>query len=309
MDKITLVIPCYNEEESLPFLEKELEKLLKKMNNVQFEIIMIDNCSEDNTLKIMKKLHKQDNKYQFISFSRNFGKEASIYAGLKASTGDYVAIMDADLQDPPELLFDMYHILKNEDYDSVATYRSNRKREPIIKSIFARLFYRIMNNVSSYKMVSGARDYRLMTRKMVDAILMLEESERFTKGIFAWVGFKTKWLPFSNHERVAGKTKFPIKSAISCALGAIVSFSTIPLSMILVFGIIFCLGSLVYLVYSIISHSINNSYSLIIFIMLIGFGINFSFLGILGQYISQIGVEVRKRPKYIIKECSKNIRK
>lgn len=309
MDKITLVIPCYNEEEALPFLEKELEKLFNRMNNIQFEVIMVDNCSEDNTLKIMKKLHKQDNKYQFISFSRNFGKEASIYAGLKASSGDYVAIMDADLQDPPELLYDMYHILKKEDYDSVATYRSNRKKEPFLRSILARLFYKIMNNVSSYKMVSGARDYRLMTRKMVDAILMIEESERFTKGIFAWVGFKTKWLPFSNHERVAGKTKLPMKSSITCAVGAITSFSTVPLWMILVFGILFCLGSLGYLIYIIVSHSINNSYSLILFIMLFGFGITFFFLGILGQYISQIGVEVRNRPKYIIKECSKNIKK
>ena len=311
MDKITIIIPCYNEEETLPYLKQELKKIIDKMKNVNFEIIMVDNSSEDNTLKIMKELAKSDKRYQYISFSRNFGKDSSMYAGLKASTGDYVVIMDADLQDPPELINDMYEILKKEDYDCVATYRKDRKKEPFFRSLFAKIFYGLINKISSYKMVSGARDYRLMTRQMVDAILQLEESERFTKGIFSWVGFKTKWLAFENHERVAGKTKLPMKSAISYAIRGIVSFSTVPLVMASVFGVIFCLMSIGYLIYIIISHFVDNNidsgYSSMMCVMLFGFGMILLVLGIIGRYLSQMYLEIKKRPKYIVKECSKNI--
>ena len=311
MDKISLIIPCYNEEETLPYLKKELDKLFDKMNNVNFEVILVDNSSVDKTLDIMKKLSKEDNKYQYISFSRNFGKDASMYAGLKASSGDYVAIMDADLQDPPEMIYDMYNIIKKEDYDCVATYREDRKNEPFLRSVLANAFYKLINKISNYEIRNGARDYRLMTRKMVDAVLLLEESERFTKGIFSWVGFKTKWLPFKNHERVAGKTKLPMKSAISYAFRGITSFSTIPLVMASFVGVLFCAAALVYMIYIIISHIVDHTivsgYSSIMCVMLFGFGMVLLVLGIIGQYLSQMYLEIKNRPKYIVKESSKGI--
>lgn len=311
MDKISLIIPCYNEEETLPYLKKELDKLFDKMNNVSFEVILVDNSSVDKTLDIMKKLSREDKKYQYISFSRNFGKDASMYAGLKASSGDYVAIMDADLQDPPELIYDMYNIIKKEDYDCVATYREDRKNEPFLRSVLANAFYKLINKISNYEIRNGARDYRLMTRKMVDAVLLLEESERFTKGIFSWVGFKTKWLPFKNHERVAGKTKLPMKSAISYAFRGITSFSTIPLVMASFVGVLFCVAALVYMIYIIISHIVDHTivsgYSSMMCVMLFGFGMVLLVLGIIGQYLSQMYLEIKNRPKYIIKESSKGI--
>ena len=311
MDKISLIIPCYNEEDSLPFLDKELKKLIESMPTVKFEIILVDNCSDDNTLNIMKELNKDNSVYQYISFSRNFGKDASMYAGLKASTGDYVAIMDADLQDPPELIKEMYYILKTEDYDSVATYRKDRKNEPWLRSKLANCFYKLMNKISNYEIVNGARDYRLMSREMVDAVLLLEEKERFTKGIFSWVGFKTKWISFSNHERVAGKTKLPIKSAFNYAIKGITSFSTLPLKMASVVGVLFCFLAVIYLFYIIISHFTSNvvtGYSSLMCVMLFGFGMVLLVLGIIGQYISQMYLEVKNRPKYIVKSCSKEMK-
>lgn len=209
MDKISLIIPCYNEEESLPFLESELEKVINCMSNVSFEVILIDNCSEDSTLELMKELHERNHLYQYISFSRNFGKDSSMYAGLKASTGDYVAILDADLQDPPELILEMYETVKSGEYDCVAAKRADREGEPWIRSVLAKAFYKLMSRISDYEIVDGARDFRLMSRQMVDSIVGLEESERFSKGIFSWVGYKTKWISFHNRERVAGNTKLP----------------------------------------------------------------------------------------------------
>lgn len=308
MDKISLVIPCYNEQDTLPFLEKEIEKVIDKFDKVDFEVILIDNCSEDNTLKLMKDLHKKNTMYKYISFSRNFGKDASILAGLKASSGDYVAVMDADLQDPPELLIEMYNILKSEDYDCVATYRKDRKNEPFLRSVLAKMFYSLMNKISSYQIVNGARDYRLMSRQMVNSILRLEESERFTKGIFSWVGFKTKWLPFGNRERVAGKTKLPMKSAFSYAIKGITSFSTLPLVMASYIGIIFCVISAIYMIYIIISHifdhKIVSGYSSMMCVMLFGFGMILLVLGIIGEYLSQMYLEIKHRPKYIVKDSS-----
>lgn len=311
MDKISIVIPCYNEEESIPFLVKELEKLRLNLN-VNFEFILIDNCSSDNTLNLLKDLNKNNDIYKYISFSRNFGKDASMYAGLKYSTGDYVAIMDADLQDPPELIIKMYDILKNENYDCIATYRKNRKHEPIFRSLFANIFYKLINMLSNYEIKNGARDFRLMTRQMVDAVISLEEKERFTKGIFSWVGFKTKWISFSNYERVAGKTKLPMKSAFNYAIRGITSFSTIPLKFASIMGIIFCLMAGLYLIYIIVSHFMSNDispgYSSIMCVMLFGFGIIFLVLGIIGQYIAQMYLEIKNRPEYIIKEKSDNIK-
>ena len=236
MDKITIVIPCYNEQETIPFLKTELYKLIDSMKEVEFEVIMVDNSSNDNTLSMMKELKSNDDRFHYISFSKNFGKDSSMYAGLKASTGDYVVIMDADGQDPPMLIKDMYNILKNEDYDIVAAFRENREGEPFFRSLFAKWFYNLMNKISDSNMVNGARDFRLMKRKVVDAVISLEESQRFTKGIFSWVGFKTKWLPYKNIERVAGKTKLPMASAFSYAIRGIVSFSTAPLFIASIIG-------------------------------------------------------------------------
>lgn len=308
MDKISLVIPCYNEEESIPILIKSLEKLMKKMDYVSFEVILVDNCSTDKTLKLLKDLHKKNKMYEYISFSRNFGKDSSMYAGLSKSTGDYVAIMDADMQDPPELLEEMYKTLKKEDYDSVATYRKNRKGEPFFRSLLANSFYRIMRKFSKLDIVSGARDYRLMTRDMVNAVLKLEESQRFTKGIFAWVGFKTKWISFDNQKRAAGRTKLPTKSAMSYAIKGITSFSTIPLLFASITGFIFCFIAICYTVYTVVKQLINHEavpgYPSLMCVTLFGFGLILLVLGIIGNYLSEIYLEIKQRPKYIIKDTS-----
>jgi glycosyltransferase involved in cell wall biosynthesis len=268
----------------------------------------VDNCSTDKTLKLLKDLHKKNKMYQYISFSRNFGKDSSMYAGLSKSTGDYVAIMDADLQDPPGLIEEMYKILKEEGYDSVATYRKNRNGEPFLRSILANGFYRIMRKFSKLDIVSGARDYRLMTRDMVNAVLQLEESQRFTKGIFAWVGFNTKWISFDNRERSAGKTKLPTKSAISYAIKGITSFSTIPLLFASITGFIFCFVAVCYAIYTVIKqliyHEAVPGYPSLMCITLFGFGLVLLVLGIIGNYLSEIYLEIKKRPKYIIKDTS-----
>lgn len=308
MDKISLVIPCYNEQGTLPFLKTELMELISGFNNVAFEIILIDNCSEDDTLLFMKELNREDERFQYISFSRNFGKDSSMYAGLKASTGDYVAVMDADLQDPPELLKEMYGFLKSGSYDCVAAYRKNRKGEPRIRSFLADVFYRFMAKISDVDMINGARDFRLMTRKMVDAVLELEESQRFTKGIFSWVGFRTKWIAFENRERVAGKTKLPMASAFSYAVQGIVAFSTIPLVITSVLGILTCIAAFAFTVYVLIMQLILKNavpgYSSLMCILLFGFGITFLVLGIIGQYLAQMYLEIKHRPKYIVRESS-----
>ena len=314
MDKISIIIPCYNEELTIPYLKTKLDNVLIQMSkdsNVSFEILMIDNSSTDNTLNLMKDLSKEDDRFKYISFSRNFGKDSSMYAGLKYSTGDYVTIMDADLQDPPELLSEMYDIIKKEDYDIIATYRKNRKGEPFFRSLFAKFFYFLMSKISNYEIVSGARDFRLMKRKVVDAFLSLEESERFTKGIFSWVGFKTKWIPFDNVERVAGNTKLPMSSAIKYAFSGIVSFSTFPLVLSSVLGVTLCIITFIYTIFVIVkqimTHEAVSGYTSTIVILLFGFGITWALLGIIGQYIAQSYLEIKHRPKFIIKETNLNV--
>lgn len=308
MDKISIIVPCYNEQDSLPLLKRELDIQLLKFTGVEFEIILVDNCSEDNTLEIMKQMHSADSRFQYISFSRNFGKDSSLYAGLKSSTGDYVAVMDADLQDPPELLYEMYQQLKSKEFDCIATYRGDRDGEPWLRSKLADVFYWVMNKLSSSKMVNGARDFRLMTRQMVNAILSLEESERFTKGIFAWVGFKTKWIPYKNRVRVAGETKLPMRFEIPHALFAIVSFSTIPLVIISVLGFAFCIIALLYTTFVIVNQLVLKNampgYSSLMCVCLFGFGLTFLVLGIIGQYLAQMYLEIKRRPKYIVRETS-----
>ncbi len=308
MDKISIVIPCYNEQDTIPYLKEELYKLMESLPQAAFEIILVDNCSEDGTLDLMKQLHDEDPRFEYISFSRNFGKDSSMYAGLKASTGDYVTVMDADLQDPPELLAEMYETLKTGEYDCAAAFRKDRKGEPWLRSVLARAFYRMMSRISDSDMVNGARDFRLMTRQMVDSVLELEESERFTKGIFSWVGFRIKWIPFENRERVAGKTKLPMKNAFSYAIKGIVAFSTAPLVAISVLGFIFCIIALVYtiviVVKQLVLHEAAAGYPSIMCILLFGFGMIFLVLGIIGQYLAQMYLEIKRRPKYIVRETS-----
>ena len=229
MKKITIIVPCYNEQEALPLFYKEITKVSKKMKKVDFEYLFINDGSKDNTLSVLKDLAKKDKKVRFISFSRNFGKEAAMYAGFENATGDYVAVMDADLQDPPALLPEMLDAIEKEGYDSVATRRVTRKGEPPIRSFFARMFYKIINKISNADIVDGARDYRLMNRKMVDSIISMTEYNRFSKGIFGWVGFNTKWLEFENVERVAGETKWNFWKLFIYSLEGIVGFSTMPL--------------------------------------------------------------------------------
>ena len=306
MDRISIIIPCYNEQESIPFLKNELYKVINSISDVEFEIIMVDNCSTDNTLNLMKELKQSDSRFHYISFSKNFGKDSSMYAGLKASTGDYVTLIDADLQDPPELIIDMYNILKKEDYDCVAAFRENRDGEPFLRSMFAKWFYNLMNKISDSNMVNGARDFRLMKRKMVDAVISLEESERFTKGIFSWVGFKTKWLPFKNKERVAGKTKLPMYNAFAYAIRGIVSFSTAPLFIASIIGFIFCFGSFVFFIITVMKQLIFKEavagYASMMSVILFCFGLTFMLLGIIGQYLAQMYLEIKHRPKYIVKD-------
>lgn len=310
MDKISLIIPCYNEDHAVPFLYKELDNVAQIMHEQAFEYIFIDDGSKDKTLDIIKRFQKNDERVRYISFSRNFGKEAAILAGLQAATGDYIAMMDADLQDPPLLLKDMYDSLKNENYDCVASYRVNRKGEPPVRSIFAKGFYRLINKISDVKLVEGARDFRLMTKQMVDAIIDLTEYNRFSKGIFQWVGFNTKWIPFENVERIAGETKWSFIGLFLYSLEGIIAFSTKPLSIASFFGIFFCIISLV-MICVIIAKTliwgdpVAGYPSTICIIFFIG-GIQLFCLGILGQYLSRTYLETKHRPVFIIKETEKN---
>lgn len=309
MHTISVIIPCYNEEEALPFLFEELEKVADKMNQQNFEFIFVNDGSRDRTLEIFKELHEKDKRVRFVSFSRNFGKEAAIFAGLETATGDYVAMIDADLQDPPMLLIEMYDMLQNEDYDCIATRREDRKGEPVIRSFFAKKFYQLINSISDTKMMDGARDFRLMTRQMVDAILELKEYNRFSKGIFGWVGFNTKWISYENVERVAGNTKWSFWGLFFYSLEGIVAFSTRPLAIASLFGILFFLISLVWICYIIIKtilwgDPVAGYPSLICAIFFIG-GIQLLCLGILGQYFSKMYLEMKHRPIYIVKETEK----
>lgn len=240
---ISIVVPCFNEQEALPFFYKEFKSLTTKMDHEDFELIFVDDGSRDKTLDTIKDIAKNDTRIKYISFSRNFGKEAAILAGLEHSKGDYVALMDADLQDPPAILPEMYEALTVEGFDSAATRRVTRKGEPPIRSFFARMFYKIMNKISKAELVDGARDYRLMNRRFVDALLSMKEYNRFTKGLFGWVGFKTKWIEYENVERVAGETKWSFWKLLAYAIEGIVAFSTAPLVIATIIGLFFCLLS------------------------------------------------------------------
>ena len=306
MEKISIVVPCYNEEKALPYFYKEIDKVSKKMKSLVFELLFVDDGSNDRTLEILKDLSKEDKRVKYLSFSRNFGKESAIYAGLENSTGDYVTLMDADLQDPPELLSKMYNCIKKEGYDSVGTRRVNRIGEPPIRSFFARCFYKIINKISKTEMVDGARDYRLMTRQMVDSIISMKEYNRYSKGLFSFVGFKTKWLEYENVERVAGETKWSFWKLFRYAFDGIIAFSTTPLWIATFIGILFCIISFIAIIGIIIKtlcfgDPVGGWPSLVCIIFMVS-GIQLFCIGIIGAYLSKTYLETKNRPIYIIKE-------
>lgn len=308
MDKISIIIPCYNEEKSLPLFYEELNKNITQFKNVEFEFIFVNDGSNDHTLDIIKNMVKTDSRVKYISFSRNFGKESAIYSGLEKSSGNFVAIMDCDLQDPPSLLFEMYESVTKENYDAVGTRRVNRKGEPIIRSFFAKMFYRIIKRMSKIEMVDGARDYIFMKRIVADSILSLKEYNRYSKGIFSFVGFKIKWLEYQNIERVAGKTKWSFWKLVSYALEAITAFSTTPLIFSSLLGLIFCLVSFIFILIIIIKTLLlgdpTSGWPSLVCIIFMVSGIQLFSLGIIGQYLSKTYLEVKKRPIYIIKETN-----
>ena len=310
MKTISIIVPCYKEEAALPYFWEETskvtEKMLKQNTDLSFEFIFVDDGSSDGTLKILKELADKNSQVKYISFSRNFGKEAAVYAGLQKCTGDYIAMMDADLQDPPSLLPEMYETLESGEYDCVATRRVSRKGEPPIRSFCARQFYKLMRKISSADIVDGARDFRLMTRQMVDSILSVKEYNRFSKGIFGWVGYNTKWLEYENIERVKGETKWSFWKLLFYSIDGIVAFSTAPLAVSSVMGVIFCLLAFIGIILTIVRQLIwqNSAFgwpSVICVILLVG-GIQMFCIGILGQYLSKTYLEVKNRPIYIIKE-------
>ena len=309
MKKISLVVPCYNEEAVIKLFYAEIQKIEKNFTDVEFEIIFINDGSRDKTLELMRELSKNDD-VRYVSFSRNFGKEAAMYAGLEASSGDYVAIMDADLQDPPALLKKMYEILESGEYDSVATRRVTRKGEPVIRSFFARLYYKIINKISKTEIVDGARDFRLMTRQMVNAVLEVKEYNRFSKGIFSWVGFRTKWLEYENIERAAGETKWSFWKLFLYSLDSIVAFSTVPLSIASVMGILFCFVAFLMIIFVIVRTLIygdpTSGWPSMVCIMFFIGGVQLLCIGIIGQYLSKAYLEVKRRPIYIVAETEKD---
>ncbi len=309
MKKISLVVPCYNEQEVIKIFYAEIQKIKKDFKNVTFEIIFVNDGSKDKTLELMRELSKNDD-VRYVSFSRNFGKEAAMYAGLEASTGDYVAIMDADLQDPPALLKEMYEILESKEYDSVATRRVTRKGEPVIRSFFARLYYKIINKISKTEIVDGARDFRLMTKQMVNSVLSLKEYNRFSKGIFSWVGYRTKWLEYENIERAAGETKWSFWKLFLYSLESIVAFSTVPLSIASVMGILFCFVAFIIIIFIIVRTLMfgdpTSGWPSMVCIMFFIGGVQLLCLGIMGQYLSKTYLEVKKRPIYIVAETEKD---
>ena len=310
MEKISVIVPCYNEQESMTLFYEEICKVSEQFKKVDFEYIFVNDGSRDNTLKIARDLSKKDKRVRYISFSRNFGKEAAILAGLEYSTGDYIAMMDADLQDPPSLLHEMYDGIKNEGYDCVATRRVSRKGEPPIRSFFAKCYYKLINKISKTEVVDGARDYRLMTRQMVNSILELKEYNRFSKGIFSWVGYETKWLEYKNVERVAGTTKWSFWKLFLYSLESIVAFSTVPLAIASVMGLLFFLVSVIMIVFIIvktltIGDPVAGWPSLVCIIFFVS-GVQLFSIGVIGQYLSKLYLEVKNRPVYIVKETEKD---
>lgn len=305
---LSIIVPCYNEEQALPFFYREIDKVSKELKELNFEFIFVNDGSKDKTLEVLKEYHRKDKRVRYISFSRNFGKEAAMYAGLEHSKGDYVTIMDADLQDPPALLKEMYRLVSEEGYDCVGTRRVTRKGEPPIRSFCARVFYKLINRLSKVEMVDGARDYRFMSRKMVNAILELKEYNRYSKGLFSFVGFKTKWLEYENINRVAGETKWSFWKLFIYALDGITAFSTVPLVLSAVLGLVFCLISFIMIIAIIVKTLVYgdpvSGWPSMVCIIFLCSGVQLFCMGIIGQYLSKTYLETKRRPIYIVGESS-----
>lgn len=312
---LSVIVPCYNEEAALPYFLPEIQKTADKLfadYGLEMEFIFVNDGSRDGTLELLRTYAKADGRVRYLSFSRNFGKEAAMFAGFRNARGNYAAVMDADLQDPPSLLPEMYELLRTGEYDSVATRRVDRKGEPPIRSFFARCFYKLINRISDADIVDEARDYRLMNRKMLDAIVSMGEYNRFSKGIFGWVGFRTKWLPYENHERVAGETKWSFWKLFLYSLQGIVAFSTAPLAAASVIGLLLCFVAFLMVLVIIaktllFSDPVGGWPSLACMVMFMG-GINLFCTGILGQYLAKTYLETKHRPIYIVGETEADIR-
>ena len=308
MDKITIAVPCYNEEEALTPFFAEVTRVAAEMPYVEFEFLFINDGSRDKTMEKIRELAEKDPRVKYISFSRNFGKEAGIYAGLENATGDYVVIMDADLQDPPALLPEMYRAVTEEGYDCVGSRRVTRKGEPPIRSFFARMFYKIINRMSDAEIVDGARDFQMMSRSVVDAILSMGEYNRFSKGIFGWIGFHKKWLEYENIERVAGETKWSFWKLFLYAIQGIVAFSTTPLVLSSVFGLLCCCLALVMIIVVIVRTLVfgdpTAGWPSLVRIMLLLSGIQMLGIGIVGQYLAKTYLETKNRPIYLVRESN-----
>ena len=311
-NKISIVVPCFNEKEALPLFYNKITWVLNQMSQaseaegLSYELIIVDDGSMDGTLDVAKELATNDSGVKYISFSRNFGKEAAMYAGLQHAAGDYAAVMDADLQDPPALLEEMYRAVTQEGYDSAATRRVTRKGEPPVRSFFARMFYRLINKMADVEIVDGARDFRLMNRKFLNALLELKEYNRFSKGLFGWVGFKTKWIEFENVERVAGETKWSFWKLFLYSIEGIVAFTTVPLTLASIVGFILCLVALCSTVFIVVrkllfGDPVSGWASTASIITFIG-GIQLFFMGIFGQYLAKAYTEIKNRPIYIVAE-------
>ncbi len=308
-EKISIIVPCHNEEEVLPLFLQEVEKVFVVMQekyDIEMEYLFVDDGSRDGTLRFLKQASAENPRVNYLSFSRNFGKEAAMFAGLEHASGDYVVIIDADLQDPPELMIEMYETLKTTDYDCVASRRVSRKGESKIRSFFARMFYKVIRKISKVNIMDGARDFRMMTRQMTDAVLSLREYNRFSKGIFAWVGFQTKWLPFENRNREAGTTKWSFWGLLLYAIDGILAFSTAPLALSAILGILLCLVAMIMIVVIIVKTLAfgdrATGWPSLACIICFTAGISMFCSGIIGLYVSKVYSEVKGRPQYILKE-------
>ena len=307
-DLISIIVPCFNEEKSLRLFHEAVKKTEESMPDCRFELLLVNDGSKDKTLEVMRELAAEDSTVKYFSFSRNFGKEAAMYAGFCHVQGDYAAVMDADLQDPPDLLPEMYRLIKSGEYDSVAARRVNREGEPPIRSWFARRFYGLINRISDADIVDGARDFRLMKREMVDAILAMSETKRFSKGIFGWIGFRTYWMPYKNVERVAGETKWNFWSLFNYAIDGIVNFSHVPLDIASWIGLLMTFVSFLAILFIVVRRLLFGDpvagwASTVCIITFIG-GIQLLCLGIIGKYLATVYLEVKNRPHYIISESN-----
>lgn len=310
---LSIVVPCFNEEPALKSFYEVVDKVSREMLELDFEFVFVDDGSRDGTLKEIEKLREGDKRVKFVSFSRNFGKEAALLAGLDYANGDYVATMDADLQDPPALLPEMYEAIKDGEYDCVATRRVTREGEPPIRSFFARIFYRLINKMSKIEMVDGARDYRLMTRQMVNAIISMREYNRYSKGLFSFVGFRTKWIEFKHVDRAAGETHWSFWKLFVYALEGICAFSTVPLVIAAVLGLLFCFVAFVMIVVIIVKtlafgDPVSGWPSMICVVLMVG-GLQMLALGVIGQYLAKTYLETKRRPVYIVRVTDEDVRK